>query len=108
VFGEAHPLGRCENRVEGTRAIHQAHLAQVIAVQVDQVEDEEQHGVRAREARYNGRVGIGDARLDQLEAADAFFVEHHDLAVQDGRIGGEVVRQHVQLRILAFAAVAVA
>jgi hypothetical protein len=49
-------------------------------------------------------IGIGDARLNQVKARDAFLVEHGDLAVEDGLLRGHLVRHHRQFGILPFAA----
>ena len=54
------------------------------------------------------RIGIGlrDARLNQLEARHALFVERGDLAIEDGLAGGDVVRDHAEFGILLLAGMA--
>ena len=53
-------------------------------------------------------VGIGDARLDEVELRYALGVEHGDLAIEHGLRGGDVVRHHRQFGVLALAAQATA
>ena len=85
-----------------------AHAAQIVAVQVEQVEDEIDRRSGARQVRHGVGIGVGDARLDQVEARHAFCVEHRDFAIEHGLARRDVVRDHRQLGILPLAAQAAA
>ena len=87
------PAGR-DHRFEQLAPLAQRHAAQVVAIQIEQVEDEVDHRRGARQVRDGVGIGVGDARLDQVEARDAFVVEHRDLAIQHGLARGDLVRHH--------------
>ena len=72
--------------------------AQIVAIQVQQVEGEIDHRRGAHQVRHGVGVGVGDARLDEVKARDALLVEHRDFAIEHRLAGGHVVVDHGQLR----------
>ena len=92
------------HRFEQLAALAKRRFAQIVAVQVEQVEDEVDHRRGARQVRHGVGIGVGDARLDQVEARDALVVEHRDFAIEHGLARRHVVRDHGQLGILPLAA----
>ena len=69
-----------EQPLEGALALDQRHRAQVVAVQMEEVEGEEDQLVRAP---------LGERVLQGGEARDAPLVLHHDLAVDQRLLAGQ-------------------
>ena len=53
------------------RGAPERDVAQVVAIQIEQVEEKQHHRRGARQVGDGGGIGVGDARLDEFEAADA-------------------------------------
>lgn len=54
-------------RLEQFAALAQAGPPQIIAIQVEQIENEIDGRMRARQVRHGVGVGVGDARLDEVK-----------------------------------------
>ncbi len=108
VVGEADVIGGREDFREQALAVFEAHAAQVVTVEIEQIEEEQRDWSGARQVRDAVGVGDRDARLDEAEARAAVFVEHRDLAVENGGGRFEEVRQDAELGILLVAALLVA
>ena len=89
-------------------ALFERDAAQIVAIQIEQVEQEQRDGSGSRQMRDAVGIGHRDARLDEAEAGAAVFIQHRDLAIQNGVRCLQIVRQYGQLRILLIAALACA
>ncbi len=105
-IGNVNAFGRDDNFRKQPLAFFERRSAQIVAVKIQQVEQEKARGGRSGEMRHRVRIGHGDARLDQAETGTAFVIQHRDLAVQDGLRSLYVARQDAQLGILLIAAFA--
>ena len=107
-LGYAQRRARRHHLLEQLAAFAQAHPPQIVTIQVEQVEDEIDGRLRARQVRHGIRIGVRDARLDQVKLRNALGIEHRDFAIQHRARGGHLVRDHRQFRILPLAAHAAA
>ena len=102
--GNMNALGWRDNFRQQALALFERYAAQIVAIEIQQIEQEKVHRGGSREMRDRVWVGHRDARLDQAEAGAAFVIQHCDLAVQDGLRCFDMARQHAQLGILLVAA----
>ena len=106
MLGKAQHRRWGKDRFEQPFALDQRHLAEVVAIQIQQVEGEIHDRPRARQVCDRIGIGLRDARLNQFEARHALFIERGDLAIQNGLVRGDVVRDHAQFGVLLFAGMA--
>src|SRR2546421_8685283 len=80
-------------------ALNQWSAAQIVAIEIKEIESEEAGGLALRE--FRNRAGAGaDAVLQQLKAGYAVLIEADDLAINDDALSVEKFDDPVQLRIL--------
>ena len=103
--GDAEYGVRRDYLFEQLAALVQMHAAQIVSVEIEQIESEIHHRRGARHVRNGVRIGIHDARLNQVKLRDALGIEHGDFAVQHRRFRRHLVRNHGQLRILPLATI---
>ena len=102
--GDADRRPRRQHLLQEFAPLFESDAAQVVAIQVEQVEGEIDHRGGAHQVSDGVGVGVGDARLDEVELRDALGIEHRDLAIEHGLRCGDVVRHHGQFGILPLAA----
>src|SRR5579863_10675364 len=82
VFGVAHHCAWCKDRGERALPLNERHVAQIEAIEVQQVEYKQCDGCAARQVRDGVGIGNPDSGLNQAEAGDAILVERGDFAIQ--------------------------
>ena len=93
VFGESNGAAGFDDGLQETLAFFEGLGAEVAAVQVEEVEGEEENGAGAGELGDGSGVGGHDARLQAFERGASFFIESGDLAIEDGGGGVDELRQ---------------
>src|SRR5713101_8242108 len=81
-----------DDRFKQLSALDQGDGAQVVAVEIQQIEQEQRGGLGAGQSGDRAGVRDHDARLNQGEAWASAFVEHADLAVEDSRLRVDEMR----------------
>src|SRR5438876_1052994 len=100
MLGVAHYRGRLKDFLQRAFALDEWHAAQVVAIEIEQVEHEQRDWDAARKVRKRIRIGHRDAGLNQAETGNSVLVEHGDLGVEDGLLRRDLMADHAQLRIL--------
>ena len=107
VIRNAQQRKRLHDLLQQPLSFDQRHAPQIVAIQIEQIEDIKMDRILLRHLRDRVRVLRVNPRLDQLEMRNALLIQHHDLAIQNGLLRLDVMRQHLQLRILPFASIVV-
>src|SRR5262249_10651173 len=105
VIGASDAVGVGDDLPEELLALLERDAAEIVSVEIQQIEEKQRRRGRAGEVRDAIGVGNADARLDEVEGGAAFIVEHGDLAVENRGGSVDVVRQDAQLGILLLGAV---
>src|SRR5262249_21315499 len=97
-----------DDRFEQLSALDQRDSAQVVAVEIKQIEEKQHSGFRAGQGRDRAGIGNHDPRLNQRKTRTAAVVEHADFAVEHGCFRVDEVWKHTQLGILRLAGLSAA
>ncbi len=62
-------------------ALFQCHIAQVVALEIEQVEGKVDYRRGAHQVSDGVGIRVGDTRLDQMELGNTLGIEHRDFAV---------------------------
>ena len=100
VVGVADTITRLEDGFEQLLALDQGDGAQIVAVEIQEIEGAEDDGMGAREAGDGAGLDHVDAVLEELETGAALRVEGGDFAIDDGLTGPDVMREDGELGVL--------
>ena len=76
-------IGGSQDFFEQRLAILERNTAQVVAIQIQQVEQEQRDGSGSRQVGDAVGIRDRDSGLDEAEAGAAIFIQHRDLAIQN-------------------------
>src|SRR5437667_5271241 len=101
MIGIADWTSRDKNLCQDLLALFERDAPQVVAVDVDEIEDVVQHGDVAATADATSMLTDAGALLHQAERCTALFIEGDNLAIQNGSFCFNKVRKLVEFRILS-------
>ena len=90
MFGNLNAIARRHDLGERAFAIDQRHIAQIVAIPIEQIEREELHRSLAGQMSDFVCVRLMNSRLNQSEPRSALLIQYSDLGIENGVLRGEL------------------